>query len=59
MFEMRERVEGKEQLVRQLDQERRDAADAASAEDAARKTKTAELRKEKKRGGIGSDKISN
>ena len=37
--EMRERVEGKEQSVRQLDQERRDAEDTALAEDAVRKTK--------------------
>ena len=57
--QMRERVEGKEQSVRQLDQVRRVAADAALVDNAARETKAADLRKEKKRGGIGSDKSSN
>ena len=45
---MRERVEGKEKSVRQLDQDRRVAADAALADKAAKETKVADLWKERR-----------
>ena len=46
--QMRERVEGKEKSVRQLDQDRRVAADAALADKAAKETKVADLWKERR-----------